>query len=385
MKAIAHPDDIERLKKLEDYGVLDSLPEQAFDDLVELASRLTGSPVSLVSLVDQDRQWFKASKGFGPSETGLEDSICAHAILQGGLVEINDTLTDKRTADMPIVIDDLNPVRFYAGTPLITPEGLPLGMFCVLDHVPRQLTEEQRFALKVLGDQVMAQLNLRRQVKHQELIRAELEQSLIERDLLAQEIDHRMKNSLAMVSGFLNLQQRRAASDETKAELGAAALRVAAIGQLHEELYSAAENGLVELAQFAERLTTLIARNAPDHIDFEVDLAPVSIDAKRASAFAVVTNEFITNAFKYAFPDGREGKLRLKGRIEGETYHLSMSDNGVGGLLLSDQDRSQPGLGTKIIEAVGRQLGGTPELTAGADGYGLSISFPIEPVLAEPI
>jgi len=385
MKAPAHPDNIERLKELEDFGVLDSLPEQAFDDLVELASRLTGSPVSLVSLVDQDRQWFKASKGFGPAETGLEDSICAHAILEGGLVEINDTFADRRTANMPIVIQDLDPVRFYAGTPLVSPDGFPLGMFCVLDHVPRQLTEEQRFALKVLGDQVMAQLNLRRQIKQQELIRVELEKSLVERDLLAQEIDHRTKNSLAMVSAFLNLQQRRAVSDETKAELGAAALRVAAIGQLHEELYSAADNGVVDLAQFAARLTTLIGRNAPKGIIFELELAPVSIDAKRASAFAVVTNEFIANAFKYAFPGKEEGAVRLEGSIEGETYHLTMSDNGVGDLMASNQDESQTGLGTKIIEAVGRQLGGMPELTAGPEGYSLSISFPIEQVLAETV
>ena len=146
------------------YDILDTGPEDGFEDIVTLASRLLEMPVSLVSLVDTDRQWFKARVGFARSETSLTESICAHAVRQDGLFVIPDTTRDSRTADNPLVTGEPH-VRFYAGMPLRTPEGTALGTLCVLDTQPRQLSEAQGFILRTLAGRVMTELDLRRALK----------------------------------------------------------------------------------------------------------------------------------------------------------------------------------------------------------------------------
>lgn len=132
------------------YDILDTAPEDAFEDIVTLASRLLEMPVSLVSLVDTDRQWFKARVGFARPETALTESICAHAVRQDGLFVIPDTTRDSRTAENPLVTGEPH-VRFYAGMPLRTPEGTALGTLCVLDTRPRELSEAQGFILRTLA------------------------------------------------------------------------------------------------------------------------------------------------------------------------------------------------------------------------------------------
>ncbi|MBW3096569.1 sensor histidine kinase [Pseudohoeflea coraliihabitans] len=384
MRAEPHPREDDRLSRLDAYRILDTVPETEYDELVELASRITGTPVSLVSLIDRDRQWFKARKGFADSQTTLENSICAHGLSEDGIFEIPDTRLDPRTADMDIVTAKEDPVRFYAGAPLMTEDGLSLGMLCVLDHNPRQLTEDQRFALKVLSRQVMAQLELRRRLQESEDLSARLETALAGRDLLAREIDHRVKNSLAMVTSFLTMQKRRTQHEEARSELEAAAQRVAAISHLHHEFYSAAVDGEVALPEFAERLTSLLGETAPQNISLEVDMAPIRVEAQKASAFAIIANEFVANAFKHAFPGGEPGRILLSGRREGDRYHLAMRDNGIGsqkeavaaGPDAADRPPRPRGLGQRIILSVGRQLGGQPHLRATPEGYRFEIDFP---------
>jgi PAS domain S-box-containing protein len=153
-----------RREALARYGVLDTAPEGAFDDIVKLASMLLEMPVSLISLVDVDRQWFKARVGFERPETSLRESICAHAVQQDDLFVIADTTRDPRTAGNPLVTGAPH-VRFYAGMPLRTPEGVALGTLCVLDSQPRDLTEAQAFILRTLARQVMTELDLRRTIR----------------------------------------------------------------------------------------------------------------------------------------------------------------------------------------------------------------------------
>jgi PAS domain S-box-containing protein len=149
------------------YDILDTAPETAFEDVVRLAAMLLEMPVSLVSLVDADRQWFKARIGFPRSETTLSESICAHAIQGDDLFVIRDTTQDARTADNPLVTGEPH-VRFYAGMPLRTPEGEALGTLCVLDTRPRDLTPVQAFTLRTLARQVMTELDLRRALKERQ-------------------------------------------------------------------------------------------------------------------------------------------------------------------------------------------------------------------------
>jgi PAS domain S-box-containing protein len=162
MSSLQPPNEQARLEALRSYEVLDTPPEPTFDGIARLAAQICGTPVALISLVDESRQWFKSCSGQVPArETGREIAFCAHTILQPGVFVIPDAREDARFADNPLVTGSPH-VRFYAGAPLITPEGLALGSVCVIDQVPRQLTAEQVLTLETLAEQVVAQLELRR-------------------------------------------------------------------------------------------------------------------------------------------------------------------------------------------------------------------------------
>lgn len=159
--AALHPNEIERLKALRSYGILDTPIEPSFDDITKIASYVCQTPMSVINLIDEGRQWFKSEIGFGVRETPLDDSICAHAILEQNFLEVEDTTKDSRFDCNPLVTGSPH-LRFYAGALLRTPDGLPLGTVCVLDVKPRALNAQQREVLAALARQVMAQMEFRR-------------------------------------------------------------------------------------------------------------------------------------------------------------------------------------------------------------------------------
>jgi PAS domain S-box-containing protein len=161
----ANPPDNEpeRLAALCQYDILDTPPEPAFDDIASLAAFLCSAPIALVSLVDADRQWFKATVGIQASETPRDWAFCAHAINQADLFIVPDTLADPRFLDNPLVTSEPF-IRFYAGVPLRTEEGHALGTLCVIDRVPRELNADQQSSLKRLARQVVLNLEMRRQM-----------------------------------------------------------------------------------------------------------------------------------------------------------------------------------------------------------------------------
>ena len=148
----ARDEDPRRLAALDSYAILDTPPEQGYDDIVLLASQICGTPIALVSLVADDRQWFKARIGFDESQTPIAQSVCAHALTAPELLVIPDLGVDPRTRGNALATGEPR-IRFYAGAKLATPDGTPLGSLCVLDTVPRPngLTREQERALAALG------------------------------------------------------------------------------------------------------------------------------------------------------------------------------------------------------------------------------------------
>ncbi len=168
--------EAERLEALRRYQILDTGPEAAFDDLAALASYICGTPMALVSLVDSDRQWFKAKVGVDASETPRDVSFCAHTILAEDTLVVEDALADNRFAGNPLVTTDPK-IRFYAGAKLTTSDGYALGSLCVVDRVPRQLTPAQKEALQALSRQVVAQMEYKRSVLQMAEIIAERKQT----------------------------------------------------------------------------------------------------------------------------------------------------------------------------------------------------------------
>jgi hypothetical protein len=161
MKAPIPDNEAQRLAALKEYRILDTAAEQAYDDITALAAYLCRVPITMISLVDESRQWFKSKLGLNQRETPRDVAFCAHAILQTEPLIVRDALKDARFADSALVARSPH-IRFYAGFPLASPEGFALGTLCAIDRRPRQLSTEQKTAMRALARQVMALLELRR-------------------------------------------------------------------------------------------------------------------------------------------------------------------------------------------------------------------------------
>ncbi|MBB5767841.1 sensor domain-containing diguanylate cyclase [Xanthomonas euroxanthea] len=219
----------ERLAALQDYQLLDTAPEPVYDEFTSIAAAVCRTPMALISLIDTQRQWFKSKLGMAPSETPRELSFCAHAILEPDhVMEVGDTQLDARFVRNALVTGEPK-IRFYAGAPLLTSDGIALGTLCVLDRTPRRLSVAERDALQALARQVVNTIELQRAARLVELDalrddhtgvwnRAGLEQAL---QALAQGSETAASPSLALalidLDGFkrLKLQAGTAAADAT--------------------------------------------------------------------------------------------------------------------------------------------------------------------------
>lgn len=196
-----------RLKALNSYNILDTLPEKELDEITLIASQICGTPISLITLVDKDRQWFISKQGLDVSETPREHAFCAHAILTPDqALVVNDSTKDHRFSENPLVVGDPH-VIFYAGIPLVNPEGLPLGSLCVIDNKPNQLNDSQLLALKALASRVVLHFEMRKKIADLEASEIQLKSANDQLTKFSYVLSHDIKSPLNSVGMLLEVMR----------------------------------------------------------------------------------------------------------------------------------------------------------------------------------
>lgn len=359
--SIADYDEADRERLFEDYAVIDSAPEPAFDDIAEFAAALCQTPIALVSLVERDRQWFKAKVGIDAEQTPRDQSFCAFAMVNNEIMVVPDAARDPRFADNPLVTGAPH-IRFYAGAPLVSPEGVPLGALCVIDHAPREgLSALQHQGLTVLTAQVVSQLEARR--------------SSQERALVAHELSHRIKNIFAVIAGLIGLSAR--ATPALKPLADDLRHRIAALGRAHDfvrphSARSRPHGGNSTLrGLLGELFAPYQVSDAPRVVISGDDEA---VDDRAATPVALLFHELATNAAKYGALSG-DGKIDVTVVTSDELCTIDWCERG-GPVISSPPEPS--GFGSRLIElSVGSQLKGEIRRDWRHDGLNATVEIPL--------
>ena len=193
-------DEIQRLRELYSLELLDTPYEREFDDIVRIASKICNTPISTITLIDSNRQWFKAKIGTEDNNDPRSITFCGHAIMDNKIMVVPNALNDERFFDNPLVTDDPPSIRYYAGMPLVTQSGYKIGSLCVIDRIPRTLDEDQLFTLETLATQVMRLIELRVKFK-------ELKQLADVKNRIISVIGHDIRNPLGSIKSTLELKQ----------------------------------------------------------------------------------------------------------------------------------------------------------------------------------
>ena len=356
-----------RLRALRDYAILDTPQEAVFDDVVQLASLFCDTPIALVSLVDAERQWFKAEVGLGLRETPLEASICAHAILEQDLLMVPDTLGDPRFRENPLVAGEPG-LRFYAGALLKSPDGMPVGTVCVLDTRPRELTPGQLDGLRRLARQVMNQLELRRIVRDAQRTEGRLT------GLIAA-AGHDVKAPLRSANHALDRIQRVFPAAVDLCAKGTRAL--AGVDRQLTQLLAVASTGAqidptvtTDLGEAFAVLSSLWTSDARRR-GISLSLPPVILKVRGPEALIeTLIGNLLSNAMKYT-PAG--GNVTVTVQDGGDHVAVTVADNGVGiapdrqGAIFDafrqvDPDAEGLGLGLWIVGQIAATLQATVEV-----------------------
>jgi two-component sensor histidine kinase len=364
--------ETDRLATLRSYRVLDTPPEPAFDNLVQLAARICQTPVALISLIDDRRQWFKAEVGLGVRETPLDRSVCLTAMLQLGLTIVPDLTNDPRFAHNPLVTGEPN-LRFYAGAALRTPDGVPLGALCVFDNVVRDLTQDQSVTLTMLARQVMALLELRRAIAERDEVLGASHRIEQRQTLLVRELHHRVKNTLATVQALVGATGRSTGSfDEFNHSFSDRLTSLAKTHNLLTEDYwqtaSLREIAVSELQPFAESRQPRFMLIGPS----------VELSADLAVPVGMALHELTTNAVRHGALSNPEGYVRVQwnvDEVEGvRKLHLEWRE--VGGPPVKEPQHR--GFGSTLLQRVlPMQCKAEVEVRYASDGLRFRMDAPL--------
>jgi signal transduction histidine kinase len=328
----------QRLAELQSYKIVYSLPEQDYDDITALAAMICETPVSLISFVDEKNQVFKSHHGLDLESTPRKQAFCAHAILSPDeLFEVNDARIDPRFSDNPLVVA-YPEVIFYAGAPLVTSGGQALGALCVIDHKPRQLNSEQKFALQALSRQVIKLLETRRKNFELDQLRERLETSNQDLQEFAHKVSHDLREPLRMVKSFIGRLQARysdtfddRANQYMKFVVDGANRMDLLIGDLLKYAEMDETDLKIEKVDTNECVRQcvelLIAQDDPRKPIIEFENLPM-INASFASIRQLFQN-LLANALKYTAP-GVCPVINIACIDTGNSWEFSVADNGIG-------------------------------------------------------
>ncbi len=380
-----------------EYDILDSMPEKEYDDITKIAAEICGMPISLISIIDNNRQWFKSKYGFEAAESSRDIAFCAHAILNPEEIFIvADPLKDERFFDNPLVLGTPN-IAFYAGVPLTDATGHALGTLCVLDNKPNELSKAQKETLKALARQVVANFEVRRMNKQLLAQKAEMEQ--LNKDLarFAQVTAHDMKSpcaSIAMCSNYLKENYSGILDEEgkifldmmEKTSLSAIEMVEGILNHTKQVNRGDIEKEIFKFGSLIDELKKLII--IPAGFSFENNNNELELYTSRPILLQVLLN-LCNNAIKYN--DKEHGSIMISAADTGASYAFSVKDNGPGispenqnkifelFFTLGVRDRNNnlgTGIGLSTVKRLVQKMGGDISINS-QPGNGCSFDFTI--------
>jgi signal transduction histidine kinase len=370
------PNEAEILDNLNSYNILDTLPEKEFDAITKIASGICNTPIALVSIIDQDWQWFKSNHGLDSKQTSRDFSFCAHDTLKPDeLVIVNDTSKDERFRNNTLTSNIPN-IVFYVGAPLNSSEGFPLGTLCVIDNEPKELSEDQKESLKLLAKQVVTLLELRK--KNKELAESNQKNLKLNEQLndFAFRLTHDLKSPINGVSFLLDVLKEDYLKlyQNTKVEdyLNLISNRINYMDNLVNEIFNytkvTSENLIYKDFNLKKLLDSIITnidfKNKillnPENLNFEISSSKIGI--------LQIFQNLISNSIK--FGDEEKVVIDVIFKEEEEEYHFTYMDNGPGiekeyrekvfqmFETLDNTDNNNTGIGLTTVKSIINRLGG---------------------------
>lgn len=350
-----------RMAAVKRYKILDTPPDGTFDRVTALAARRFNVPISIISIVDHDRIWFKSHHGLDVQQIARDPGLCASAILKSDPYVLENAATDARSLANPLVAGEFG-LKFYVAVPLQTFDGYNLGTLCVIDKEPRPVDQAQIDDLKDLASVVMDQMELRLSARR----------AIDQAQIMAREIDHRVMNSLQFVSAMLSMQSRSGNSTDAATQLKIAADRVGAVARVHRHFYVEDVRETASCITYISRLCADLSSILETSIDVEGDEGEVPTTS--VQPIGLLINELVTNAAKHG-----AGRINVSCRAGDGLRRLVVSDLGKGLPADFSIERSQQGLGMRVIHSLAAQLGGRVEAVPNPVGRGSSfiVEFPL--------